>query len=361
MPGQFSENQHPRDGGGRFATKTHLDADCPELEGADVFGQSLADEQREIDWFSDPSRTAAEIDDAISHPSRFVRHAAAENLSTTPIQLARLAKDPEPLIREAVARNVNTPHQVLSDLAEEDDETIRVGVAGNPSTDGSTLRRIHNPNPRGDMAAQTALAKNPSTPSDVVMACLESKNEGIRVAALSSPHIQSRHLDEVMQTGSEAERVAAIRSPATTRDHVLAGLRDPSVKVKLAAAGAPLATPDDVRPLMRDSSSRVRSAAYGKAHLGSQDVETGVNDSSANVVLVVATRADALTPSQCRKAVLSRDDVAVVVMRRRDYPAEDLAWWARQGRSGGGLPHIARSVMLERFGQTENIPQPPPF
>lgn len=152
------------------------------------------------------STDPVELDELAAHANKFVRSKVAKNPATGAETLARLARDPDDYVRSAVARhrntspetlvamiavkdasryvrqalaaNHNTPTPALTPAAS-DDYFTRKALAGNPNTDPEVLRTLAGDR---DFTIVEAVAMNPATPDDAVLALVNHPSSAVAEA-----------------------------------------------------------------------------------------------------------------------------------------------------------------------------------
>lgn len=127
-----------------------------------------------------PSTLARLADD----PDEYIRAMVARNSSTTSDVLSKLAHDPESQVRFATAQNPNTPVSDLMQLAGDPDEHVHSAVAGNPSTPVEVLEALSYEVGRiDDFLTRFWVASNKNTPLEVLQRLLADVKQPVRNAA----------------------------------------------------------------------------------------------------------------------------------------------------------------------------------
>ena len=109
--------------------------------------------------------------------------------STSPERLAELAAQDIKLSR-VVAKNITTPPDILKTLGESDDKATRKSIAGNPNSPTDTLTRLATQFPEEviqNPVFDLLLLENPNLLSEIPLASLRSmlKRQSIPIAFLS--------------------------------------------------------------------------------------------------------------------------------------------------------------------------------
>lgn len=152
------------------------------------------------------STDPAELDELANHANKFVRSKVAKNDATGADTLARLAMDPDDYVRTAVARHRNTTPETLASMvaahdaskyvrqalaanrntpttalapSSSDDYFTRKALAGNPNIDPQILRTLAGDR---DLTIVEAVAKNPATPDDAVLALVSHSSSAVAEA-----------------------------------------------------------------------------------------------------------------------------------------------------------------------------------
>lgn len=134
-------------------------------------------------YLSDAQRALAKVDRTPPHvlavlaelDSVEIRELVAAHSNTPPAALEKLSVNCYPEVRQAVASNPSAPPEILSKLASDSAPQVRATVAQNTSTPPDVLRRLFDRamKYRGAKLRRqvlTALARNPSSPEDVLVA-----------------------------------------------------------------------------------------------------------------------------------------------------------------------------------------------
>jgi hypothetical protein len=187
-------------------------------------------------------------------PAREVRALVAANPSADSALLRTLAGDPDPAVRQYVATNPRAPRAILLALRRDEDQSVRWTVPGNPAWSGEDLRQML----EEGSADRSVLARNPSTPADILDRLARDGDYGVRSGLANNPSIGEAVADALARDPDPSIRVMLTYNPATPIRvlHVLA--RDSDARVRRYAAMAldrgtvrPPATPNIPSPPAR--------------------------------------------------------------------------------------------------------------
>lgn len=243
-----------------------------------------------------PSATLDQLaddpDDAKKLGETKVRWRVANNPRTTEATLARMAEDPDAMVRAAIGRHPHASVAVLEHLATTPspgrqwvDPDVRQAVASNTSTPPRVLAGWEN----ADGHTMAQVAKNPSTPANVLERMSRDTSTGnhVRALAATNPSLPAAalyrlaHEDDAWVRehaamnpnidAADSHRVALDQEPKVRRalarnEHVdpevLTRLQtDPDAWVRLALTKNPSIRPETLHALRGDGNPMVRAGA----------------------------------------------------------------------------------------------------
>lgn len=194
----------------------------------------------------------------------------ADNPSTPPDTLNRLAGSPDAGVRALLAGNPATPQPVLDALASDEEPSVvwrvaraattgfdalaasrhpfvRRFLAQNPSTPSALLREL---SVDPDFAVRWAVATHPATPVDVLGLLATDSDYGVRWGAARNP--SARNLDALVNDEETGVRFALALNP-TVSPALLARLAgDRASRVRRQVAKHPETPPSALDALARD-------------------------------------------------------------------------------------------------------------
>ena len=159
-----------------------------------------------------------------------------------------------------MARKEDTPPGILAVLAHGDNVSARVFVAANPSTPAAALRHLY----ATDECAvvRERLARNKSTPTDVLEKLVRDQDRQVQVALAGNPSTPEAALRRFAKSRLVYMRgnVAANKNLPSSVLTRLAG--DDSVQVRFVVADNPSTPIAALARLTQDPDERVSDAAY---------------------------------------------------------------------------------------------------
>ncbi len=212
----------------------------------------------------------------------------------TPITiLERLVKDSDE-IRKAVVRNPNCPSHCLMELAQNSTQDIQYLIASrNYSTPRDVLLKLLESKNTSIFAG---MAGNIHTPSDILASLAENEQRDIRIKALSNANIPREVLSEALLDEANHKDITNIlRRKADYRESIsvvaLEWLVENSSESSFlrAIARNPNITPDILTNLSVNESSEVRETVASQQNCPSEVLETLAFDSAVEVKQKVAT------------------------------------------------------------------------
>ena len=322
--------------------------------------------------------------------------AAAQDPSTNPAKLMRLARSRNASLRELVAQNSSTPPAALAAMASESVPGVVRAVAGNPASPRATLGELVQSR---DEAVRVAVYANPSTPPTVLADILNARGltTSERVAAAGNPSTPDATLSRLTWHDAPEQvklAVAANESASAKTLSDLFGGRDPEAAASRALSAALAgnrATPTPVRarlfrvealrpvilanPPFEPASKRI-AHARSRYNDGGLILELLAHDPEPEV-----RRAVGVSPTSTEKVlrIVAADDdpiVADVATARLSHDSEELRRLAlskdpfvlealsRNAQTPTDLrPNLARAItatagedLLEKFGQDRSTP-----
>jgi hypothetical protein len=195
--------------------------------------------------------TQAERDRLLARP--WGRLVVAGHPQTSAGQLRKLASDPDWRIRAAVARNPSTPADVVAALAGEPE--LAAVLAAHPAATPELLARLSSV---ADAAVREAVAKHPAAPPGTLAMLLEDGGSAVRLAALENPNTPRDAVRRLVAAGSTPDLLGfAPTDPDGDADP--AALARGGTWARRLAARHPATPPqllaelaDDPDPLVRD-------------------------------------------------------------------------------------------------------------
>ena len=175
----------------------------------------------------------------------------------SPELLHTLSREKDENIRGAVAKNPNTPREVLIALAK-DTEYVRRGVARNPNTPREVLTALSRDKDEG---VRYVVAKNPSTPPEVLIALAGHKDEYVLRGVAENPNTPPEALAALAVLARDKDeyvRRAVAQNPNTPREVLTALARDKDEYVRTAVAKNPNTPREVLTALSGDSWEYVR-------------------------------------------------------------------------------------------------------
>jgi len=114
--------------------------------------------------------------------------------------------------RVIAAEKAHTPSRILEALAEDESFYVRIRVALNPNTPVKALRALAR-NPE----TLYGVARNPSTPRDILVSCVEGK-ESTRVQLAKNTEVPLDLLEQLVKDESHNVRFAVMESDRSSAD-----------------------------------------------------------------------------------------------------------------------------------------------
>jgi hypothetical protein len=186
-----------------------------------------------------------------------------------------LADDEDAEVRAALAGNpALSPTDLLQLKLREDcndsDPRVYEALAANPQAPGELLRSIAMNRTALNTAARRKVARNPATPSDVlILLADELYATDIRIILASHPNLGPEQraimvtssLEAALGSGSPIYRAIALSHPAVDPAIIALALRSPHWIERLAVALSPAADSITLAHLTEDGNRLVRAAA----------------------------------------------------------------------------------------------------
>jgi hypothetical protein len=138
-------------------------------------------------------------------------------------------------VTRLAARDANTAPNDLEKLAAGTNEYVLGDVAGNPKLSEATLRKLAN---RGGYLVDWGLARNRSTPRDILSRLAGSANEYTRMYVAANPNAPAEVLADLSKDGMRAVRLSVAQNPSTPRGTIDVLLRDADETVRRLADAA---------------------------------------------------------------------------------------------------------------------------
>ncbi len=129
------------------------------------------------------------LDTLAVNSNKYKRELAASCYYTSEKLLKKLSKDKEDMVRIAVAKNYKTSSEILAEMVNDKNNTVHRFVAMHDSTPPEVLLKIvreERLNEKKEPVAASTALYNKSVPIEAINIGLKSKNEYVRIAALST-------------------------------------------------------------------------------------------------------------------------------------------------------------------------------
>lgn len=253
------------------------------------------DEARELTatkvrWLvaTNPRTAEATLARMLGDPDQMVLAAIGRHPRASATTLEHLATTPSPGrqwidsdVRHAVASNRNTPSLILAGWEHADGNTM-AQVAKNPSTPADVLERMSRDTSTGNHTRALA-ATNPSLPIVALHRLAhEDTDAWVREHAAKNPNIDAAESHRVALDQEPKVRRALARNQHVDPDVLTRLQADPDPSVRVALAKNPAINPATLHALLGDANPRVRAAveqgpaAAGAAEEGRTDVRPGL-------------------------------------------------------------------------------------
>lgn len=204
---------------------------------------------------ADPDELAAIASSEIALNRRTV----AENHAASAATLAGLGTDEDVKVRRAVAGNPNTPPRILAGWEHADGNTM-AQVAKNPSTPSDVLARMSRDTSTGNHTRALA-ATNPSLPVAALHRLAhEDADAWVREHAATNPSIDAADSHRVALDQEPKVRRALARNQHVDPEVLTRLQADPDPSVRVALAKNPAINPATLHALRGDANPRVQAA-----------------------------------------------------------------------------------------------------
>jgi hypothetical protein len=239
------------------------------------------------------------------------RVSAAQDRTTTPMELYELASDPSARVRAAVAARPDAPAQALRPLTRDRDNTVRQEAAKNPANSPANLQRLVGD---ADRWVRWAVAANPACDAQLRQVMVKAQDKELR-GLLAEMQALEPELAAILVDDASPEVRERLASHTHDPDIISALLRDRTVRVRKGVAINERTTAGQRSILARDSSPDVRAALVRAVRLDEADLRSMLDDRSVDVRRSMAT--SAVTPQDIRQALENDADETVAEDARR--------------------------------------------
>lgn len=271
-----------------------------------------------------PQTTTSFLKQLANDPDWNIRNAVTDNPNTPISILEKLANDANVWVRTGVAGNPNTPRKILEQLANDSSRVSYIAIARNPNTPSEVLKKLANDE---NIDVRANVSRNKNTPLTVLEKfAVQDRNFQKGVAINHSASVEI--LEQLFIEGDEWICSLIARNPATPSKMLIKLANDSrnSIRVSLAEN---LSTPIKVlEKLAIDVDDEVRLTVAKNQNTPKLVLEKLIIDSNHEIHIGVAMNLNTSTKLLEKLATHSDREVRLAVAKNQNTPITTLEKFA---------------------------------
>lgn len=277
----------------------------------------------------------------------------AQDPTTSPAELAELARSDDPAVQLAVARNGSAPEAALRSLATDGDTDVKLAVLERPELPEEVLSLLWTDL---DAGVRSRVAGHPALPDSQALEIVRSGIVREKLILLERPVLGAEALDLLARDQSPAVREAVAYHDDASPEILERLAQDQETAVRIRVADHPETPPVTLHRLIEGGGPEVRLAVARNDRIGPETMEALSRDPDPRIRRTIAE--NSATPVSVLNSLAREDespDVRHAARRRgRSLPAvvTDLVQAQRSGLvtvagHGRGLDSLELELELE--------------